>query len=130
MSIYTTITAAHAPPTGYRVVLYTQAYEDGRCKGGGEWVIATPSLEDLIDLANQPGGIHAAYDALAKDAAQLLPSDPSWTETPLNWVILHPGELAADEADQRKYGGRVTDPAKDLFLWRHITDKASRAEAA
>lgn len=129
MTTFTNISEANTRPTGYRVILYTQTFSGDRPKGGGEWVIAEPSLDDLMGWVNSPRGVRGAIHDLESDAGLLLPDWSGWREIRLYATLLAPGELTADEADQLRYEGRITDPAKDIYLWCHITDKADRMAA-
>ena len=130
MTSFTHVAEADTRPTGYRVILYTQTYDGDRPKGGGEWVIAQPTLDDIMGWVNSPCGVGGAIRDLESDAGLRLPDWSGWREIRLYATLLAPGELAADEADQLQYEGRVINPAKDLFLWRHITDKAERLREA
>lgn len=130
MTSFTHVAQADTRPDGYRVVLYTQAYADGRPKGGGEWIVAQPSAAEVAAWINSDGGIAKVLADLASDAGVLLPDWSGWREIRLDCDLLSPGELAAEEAEQLRYEGRVTYPARDLFLWRHITDKAERLREA
>lgn len=130
MTTFTNVAEADTRPDSFRVVLYTQTYSDGRPKGGGEWILAQPSAAEVMAWINAEGGIAQAMADLASDAGALLPDWTGWREIRLDCQLLSPGELAAGEADQLQYEGRIMFPARDIFLWRHICDKADRLREA
>ncbi|TAL41049.1 MAG: hypothetical protein EPN91_11630 [Salinibacterium sp.] len=130
MTTFTNVAEADTRPEGFRVVLYTQVYSDDRPKGGGEWIIAQPTASEVMAWVNSEGGIAQAMADLAGDAGVLLPDWSGWREIRQECQLLSPGELAASEADQLEYSGRITYPARDIFLWRHISDKADRLREA
>lgn len=96
-----------------RLVMYTQVVEDGRGKGGDEYVVANLSANEAIDLGE------AGMRALVEKAVAQLPKAGNTThdyyEYLLTWELLDNGELTSDEKDALEFDGEI-EPCRD-FPW-------------
>lgn len=95
----------------FRLVAYSQYWENyntkdpetgpgyWKPKGGSEYLIATLSLEEVVELGQ------SGMSRMVRDASTEFERKNCYVEEYLlDWVVLAPGELTEDERLEREYG--------------------------